>query len=449
MPGNVSLRSIERLRPHELNPRKHSAEQIAKIATSLREFGWTNPILVDAGGRVIAGHARLEAARQIGLLEVPVLELGHMTPAQLEAYLIADNRLALDADWDDDLLADALRALEGMAFDLALTGFDESELLGILGLEEVDDPPVPAPPATPCTRRGDLWILGDHRLLCGDSGSVADLDRLLAGAPIHLVNTDPPYNVNVEPRSNNARAAGTRALPSAAKGKAHLQGFDDARVGKARPTTEQMRAKDRPLQNDFMSDEDFERCLRAWFSNVARALAPGRAFYIWGGFANWANYCAALEECGLRFAQGIVWVKRHPVLGRKDMMNDCEFAWYGWRDGAAHHWYGPNNVSNVWEVKKVPPTSMVHLTEKPVELAARAMRFSSRKGENVLDLFGGSGSTLIAAHETGRRSFTMETDAPYCDVIVQRWMQHTGGRAVLEETGEAFDSLAEARRAET
>ncbi len=258
------------------------------------------------------------------------------------------------------------------------------------------------------------------------------------------MNTDPPYNVKVEPRSNNAIAAGlssfkaTKASRAANKKKSsarkggltHHQGFDLARGRvKAKATHKKMRARDRPLVNDFVSDEEFDRMLHAWFGNVARVLAPGRAFYIWGGYANVGNYPPVLKACELYFSQSIIWHKQHPVLTRKDFMGDHEWAFYGWREGAAHRFYGPNNVPDVWSVKKVNPNAMVHLTEKPVELAVRAIQYSSRAGENVLDLFGGSGSTLIAAEQTGRRAFLMELDQLYCDVIVERWEKFTGRKA--------------------
>src|SRR6185369_7552258 len=198
---------------------------------------------------------------------------------------------------------------------------------------------------------------------------------------------------------------------------------------KAKPTTKKMRAKDRPLANDFVSDEAFDRMLRAWFGNMARALIPGGGFYIWGGYANIANYPPALKSSGLYFSQSIIWDKQHPVLTRKDYMGAHEWCFYGWREGAAHQFYGPANVPELWQVKKVNPQSMVHLTEKLVELAARAIRFSSPPGENVLDLFGGSGSTLIAAEQTGRHAFLMELDPLYCDVIVQRYLTFTGKTA--------------------
>jgi len=274
------------------------------------------------------------------------------------------------------------------------------------------------------------------------------VDRLLDGAPVHLVNTDPPYNVKVEPRSNNAIAAGVTSFSrredlqcersTSERGKrdreriakrTHHQAFDVARQGEKKATHRKMRAKDRPLTNDFVSDEDFDRMLHAWFGNASRVLLPGRSFYIWGGYANLGNYPAPLKVAGLYFSQGIVWDKQHPVLTRKDYMGVFEICFYGWKEGAGHSFFGPNNATDLWHVKKVNPNAMVNLTEKPVELAVRAIQYSSRTGENVLDLFGGSGSTLIAAEQTGRCAYLMELDTLYCDVIVQRWEQFTGRKA--------------------
>jgi DNA modification methylase len=289
-----------------------------------------------------------------------------------------------------------------------------------------DPDAVPESPDEAETGPGDLWLLGDHRLLCGDSARPDDLNRLLAGAGMHLVNTDPPYNVKVEPRSNNAIAAGLSSFA----GTTHHQKLDVERFpDKARPTTRKLRPKDRPLVNDFVSDEEFARLLSAWFGNLARGLLPGRAFYIWGGYANCSNYPGALKAAGLYFSQSVIWDKQHPVLTRKDFMGAHEWCFYGWKEGAAHQFFGPANVTDLWAVKKVNPQAMVHLTEKPVELAARAMEYSSRPGENVLDLFGGSGSTLIAAEQTGRHAYLMELDALYCDVIVRRWEAFTARKA--------------------
>jgi len=236
------------------------------------------------------------------------------------------------------------------------------------------------------------------------------------------------HHVKVEPRSNNAIAAGNSSFAKAER-RTHHQSFDVARQGEKKATTRQMRAKDRPLENDFVTDEQFDELLLAWFGNASRVLKPGGSFYIWGGYANLGNYPRPLKEAGLYFSQGIVWDKQHPVLTRKDYMGAFEICFYGWKEGAGHHFYGPNNATDLWHVKKVNPQSMVHLTEKPVELAVRAIQYSSKPGENVLDLFGGSGSTLIGCEQTGRRAFLMEIDPAYCDVIVQRWEQFSGRKA--------------------
>jgi DNA modification methylase len=349
--------------------------------------------------------------------------------AQAKAYRLADNATATLSSWQDDLLAKELLELQGLDFNLDLTGFSGEELQRLLapppneGQTEADA--VPEPPDEPTTQPGDLWLLGRHRLLCGDSTCDADVDRLLDGAVIHLVNSDPPYNVKVEPRSNNAIAAGLSSFTST-----HHQGLDLARhPEKSQPTTTKLRAKDRPLANDFVSDEAFERLLQAWFGNMARVLVPGRCFYIWGGYANCGNYPPVLKDCGLYFSQAIIWDKQHPVLTRKDFMGAHEWCFYGWKEGAGHKFYGPANATDLWHVKKVNPQSMIHLTEKPVELAQRAIEYSTQPGEHVLDLFGGSGSTLIACEQTGRTAFLMELDPPYCDVIVQRFEAFTGQAA--------------------
>jgi DNA modification methylase len=317
-------------------------------------------------------------------------------------------------------------------------GFDTDELAKLLdpgvkeGLCDPDD--VPAPPDAATTQPGDLWILGEHRLLCGDSAAPEHVDRLLNGASVHLVNTDPPYNVKLEPRSNNAIAAGLSSF----QGTTHHQGLDLARhPNKSKPTQKKLRAKDRPLANDFVSDEEFERLLLAWFGNIGRVLEPGCAAYIWGGYANCLNYGPPLRAAGLRFSQAIIWDKMHPVLTRKDFMGAHEWCFYTWKEGAAHRFYGPNNVTDVWHVKKIPPQKLEHLTGKPAELAVRAIQYSSVAGENVLDLFGGSGSTLIGAEQTGRRAFLMELDPLYCDTICDRFQRFTGVPAVLERTGES------------
>jgi DNA modification methylase len=426
----VEMRPIDSIRPYANNPRLNDAP-VDAVASSLRAYGFRQPIVVDEENVIIVGHTRYKAAVKLGMETVPVHVAVGLSPAQAKAYRIADNQTAALSQWDDDKLPLELADLQGMDFDLNLTGFTAEELQRLLGSEtnegEVDPDAVPEPPDEAITQPGDLWLLGKHRLLCGDSSKVDDVDRLLAGAAIHLVNTDPPYNVQVEPRSNNAIAGGLSSF--AGYGNSD-PGRDVVRCPeKAEPTTRKLRAKDRPLANDFVSDEEFERLLQAWFGNMARVLLPGRGFYIWGGYANVGNYPPVLKACDLYFSQAIIWDKQHPVLTRKDYMGAHEWCFYGWREGAAHQFYGPNNATDLWAVKKVNPQSMIHLTEKPVELAARAMEYSSKPGENVLDLFGGSGSTLIAAEQTGRKAFLMELDPLYADVIVQRYETFTGKKA--------------------
>jgi DNA modification methylase len=431
LPMLVEMRPIDSIRPYENNPRDNDAA-IDAVAASLKEFGWRQPVVVDEAGVIIVGHTRYKAALKLGMTEVPVHVAIGLSPAQARAYRIADNQTATMSSFDEDKLALELIELQKVDFNLDLTGFSGDELLRLLepphGEGQVDPDSIPEPPDEATTKPGDLWKLGSHRLLCADSAKPEDVDRLLDGAKIHLVNTDPPYNVKVEPRSNNAIAAGLSSF----QGTTHHQQFDVERhPEKAKPTQKKLRAKDRPLANDFVSDEDFNRMLRDWFGNMARVLIPGRAFYIWGGYSNLGNYPPALKECGLYFSQGIVWDKQHPVLTRKDFLGCFEIGYYGWREGAAHQFYGPNNAPDLWQVKKVNPQAMIHLTEKPVELASRAMEYSSKRGENVLDLFGGSGSTLIAAEQTARRAYLMELDPLYCDVIVKRYETFSGQKADL------------------
>jgi DNA modification methylase len=416
---------ISDLHADPANARRHDERNLAAIADSLRTFGQVEPLVVQkATGRVIGGNGRLEVLRKQGATECDVVEVD-LNDTQAAALGIALNRTAELASWDDESLAAILESLPPDLMEM--TGFnpdDLQELINELHPPEVSEDDVPAPPDVPTTRPGDRWVLGNHVLLCGDSSKPEDVDRLLAGAVIHLCNTDPPYNVKVEPRSNNAIAAGLSSF-SAAK-KTHHQSMDLARhPEKSKGTTKQMRAKDRPLANDFVSDDEFDRLLDAWFGNIARVLVPGRGFYIWGGYANCGNYPPFLKKHGLYFSQAIIWDKQHPVLTRKDYMGAHEWCFYGWKEGAGHQYFGPNNATDLWAVKKVNPQSMVHLTEKPVELAARAMQYSSLPGENVLDLFGGSGSTLMAAEQTGRRAYLMELDEAYSDVILMRWAAFT------------------------
>jgi DNA modification methylase len=422
---DIELRNINDIRPYEKNPRVND-QAVEAVAASLREYGFRQPIVIDADGVIIVGHTRWKAAKKLGLAKVPVHVAKDLPPEKVKAYRIADNQTNTLAEWNYELLPIELKDLQAADYNLDMLGFSAEDLAQLLdpgaqgGLTDPDD--VPAPPDAAITRTGDLWILGNHRLLCGDSSKPEDVDRLLDGATVQLVNTDPPYNVGVASRSNNAIAAsGDRPIGQ--------QGMDMAIRKGEHKVDKKLRAKDRSLVNDFISDEEFARLLRAWFGNIARVLEPGRCAYIWGGYSNIWNYPNALKESGLYFSQMIIWVKEHPVLTRKDFMGNHEWCFYSWREGAAHKFYGPANVTDVWSVKKDNPKDYLHLTQKPVELAVRALSYSSLQGENVLDLFGGSGSTLIGCEQTGRKAHLMEIDPLYCDVIVQRWEQFAGKKA--------------------
>jgi hypothetical protein len=281
---NIELRKLSEIKLYKNNPR-HNDDAVDAVAQSIREFGFRQPIVVDAEGVIVVGHTRYRAALKLGLEKVPVHVAIDLTPEQLKAYHIADNKTNELSDWNYDLLPIELGELQACNYDLDLLGFDPDELAKLLdpgvkdGLCDPDE--VPAPPDEPVTRPGDLW------LLCGDAGKAEDVDRLLGGAAVHLVNTDPPYNVKIESRSNNAITAG-------------LSSFDFPNL---KPTHKKLRPKDRPLANDSVSDEEFGRLLHSWFGNLARVLEPGRAFYIWGGYANCANYLPVLKACELYFSQ--------------------------------------------------------------------------------------------------------------------------------------------------
>ena len=422
--------SARELKPHPYNWRKHPAKQRKAFRAVLDEIGFAGVSLVYHSERhggaltLLDGHMRVE---EVGDVELPcaITDLNDLEADKLITLLAPIGDMA---EADPEQLMALMRQVDIVSDELQDVMRDVMSDLGVLleSTAAIVEDEAPLPPDEAITQPGDIWILGDHRLMCGDSSNPAMLDKLLDGHVIHLVNSDPPYNVKVEPRSNNAIAAGLSSFA----GPKHHQSLDVAmNPGKAKPTQKKLRAKDRPLANDFVTDGEFDSLLAAWFGNMSRVLLPGRSFYIWGGYANLGNYPPAMKACGLYFSQSIVWDKQHPVLTRKDFMGCFELAFYGWKEGAGHKFYGPSNARDLWQVKKVNPQSMVHLTEKPVELAARAMQYSSLPGENVLDLFGGSGSTLMGAEQTGRKAFLMELDVLYCDVIVQRWEKFTGRKA--------------------
>ena len=412
-PDRIERWPLDRLIPYARNARTHSDDQVAQIAASLIEFGWTNPILVDGRGGIIAGHGRLLAARKLGLETVPVVVLDHLTDAQRRAYVIADNKLALNAGWNDDLLAAELARLKEDGTDLDLLGFGDDELNRLLGGLDGEVGPADGeddagePPADPVARSGDLWLLGNHRLLCGDATVATDVERLFAGATPHLMATDPPYGVDYDPSWRNE--AGVSAT---------------ARTGK--------------VANDDRAD-----WREAW------SLFPGDVAYVWHAGVHARTVAESLEVCGFRIRAQIVWAKPRFVLGRGDYHWQHEPCYYAVRKGATGHWQGARDQATLWMIgsRGDEDEATVHGTQKPVECMRRPILNNSAKGDSVYEPFCGSGTTLIAAETTGRVCLGIEIDPRYCDVTVGRWQKLTGKKALLESDGRAFDELSASRPA--
>jgi DNA modification methylase len=397
---------IERLVPYARNARTHSDAQIAQIAASIAEFGFTNPILAGSDGVIVSGHGRLAAARKLGLTTVPVVVLDHLTPTQRRALVIADNRIAENAGWDDAMLRIELEEIQQEGFDLDLTGFDADALDELLsGVEaghggQTDDDAVPETPEEPVSRPGDVWVLDSHRLVCGDA-TTADAYELLFknGDRADMVFTDPPYNVNYANRAKD-----------------------------------KLRGKHRPILNDALGD-GFGDFLRDALTLLI-AHTQG-AIYVAMACAELDTLQAAFRAAGGHWSTFIIWAKNTFTLGRADYQRQYEPILYGWPEGAQRYWCGDRDQGDVWHFDK-PHKNDLHPTMKPVELIERAIRNSSRPGDVVLDPFGGSGSTMIAAEKSGRVARLIELDPKYVDVIVRRWQQFTGKRAILEATGEPF-----------
>lgn len=436
---------LDRLAPYVRNARTHSEGQIAQIAASIMEFGFTNPILVGGDGVIIAGHGRLQAAQRLGLAEAPVIVLDHLSPAQRRALVIADNRIAENAGWDETLLKSELAALRLEAFDLELLGFSDEELDQLLASAGLDDAPPPAlgdpdfvpeaSTAAPTTRRGDVWRLGDHRLMCGDSTSRGSVEALCLGAPIDACWTDPPYNVNYSTKAGS-------------------------------------------IANDNLESSEFRRFLCEAFSCALSVMRPGAPIYVAHADTEGLNFRAAFRDAGFKLSGSLVWVKPSLVLGRSDYQWRHEPILYGWKPGAAHSWYGGRTRTTVFERGREPVRLMPdgtlqvdaggqtivvsgenlsletfdgsviradkparngeHPTMKPVGLILEMLENSTKRGDRVLDVFGGSGSTLIAAHKSGRIARLMELDERYCDVIVNRWQTFTGLEARRDGDGRTF-----------
>ena len=391
----IKEKLVSELIPYANNSRTHSDEQVGQIAASIKEFGWTNPILIDDKNSIIAGHGRVMAARKLGLDKVPCIEVKNLTSAQVKAYIIADNKLALNAGWDFTLLNIEFEQLEEMGYDLELTGFslEEIEELKPVELNEglTDEDEAPPVPVEAKTKPGDIYQLGKHKLMCGDSCSVTDMEKL-CDQPVDMWLTDPPYNVAYEGKTKDALK----------------------------------------IQNDSMADDQFRQFLRDAYVTADLVMKPGAVFYIWHADSEGYNFRGAAQDAGWKVRQCLIWKKSTMVMGRQDYHWKHEPCLYGWKEGAGHLWATDRKQTTILEFDK-PSRNGEHPTMKPVALFEYQMLNNTKGGDIVLDSFGGSGTTLIAAEKNGRVARIMELDPKYCDVIVKRWEDFTGKKAVLLE----------------
>ena len=400
--------AVDSLIPYVRNARTHSEDQVAQIAASISEFGFTNPILTDGDKGVIAGHGRLAAARKLALTQVPVIELGHLTAIQKKAYILADNRIAANAGWDEELLKLEIAELDEADFNLQLMGFGDEELERLLNGDDdttglTEDDAVPELPAEPVSKKGDVWVLGQHRLLCGDSTVLSDVERLMNGQLADMAFTDPPYNVDY---GNNAK--------------------------------DKMRGKDRRIMNDALGDGFYKFLYDAC---VNLLVVTKGACYVCMSSSELHTLQKAWLDAGGKWSTFVIWAKNTFTLGRADYQRQYEPILYGWKEGAKHFWCGDRDQSDIWNYKK-PHVNDLHPTMKPVELVERAIKNSSKTRDIVIDLFGGSGTTLIACEKTNRQARLMEMDPKYVDVIVKRWEDFTGQKATRESDGSAFADLS-------
>ena len=384
----MQLVPIGKLIPYVNNARTHSKEQITKLRSSLREFGFVNPVIIDREFNVIAGHGRILAAKEENIEQVPCVFVDHLTEAQKKAYILADNRFALDAGWDEDMLRVEMEALQGMDFDISLTGFDEAEIADLLSLDDgetqEDDFDVDAAlQAEPFVKNGDLWLLGRHRLLCADSTNTEDVKLLMDGKKANVCITDPPYACNY--------TGGTGMK----------------------------------IMNDNLKGEEFYQFLLSAFRNAYENLADGAAIYIFHSDAEKVNFYNAVVAAGFHYSTTCIWVKQSLVLGRFDYQMRHEPVIYAFKDTVKHKFYGDRKQTTVWEFDR-PSKSKLHPTTKPLPLVAYPMKNSSLVNSIVLDLFGGSGSTLMAAEQMDRTAYLMELDPVYASAIVRRFVAYHG-----------------------
>jgi len=391
-----------------MNSRTHSDAQVTQIAASIKEFGFLNPIIVDGSNGIIAGHGRLLAAKKLGMEKVPTVEASHLTESQRKAYVIADNKLALNADWDIQILSTELAALQETDFDLNLIGFDSDELAKLLEPEKVDgltdEDEVPDLPDNPITKPGDIWIMGNHRLMCGDSTSIEHIEQL-CGQLVDMWLTDPPYNVAYEGKTKDALT----------------------------------------IKNDSMGDDQFRQFLRDSYVAANTIMKSGAVFYIWHADSEGYNFRGAAKDTDWKVRQCLIWKKQSMVMGRQDYHWQHEPCLYGWKDGAGHLWSSDRKQTTILEFNR-PSKSEKHPTMKPVELFEYCMLNNTKGGDIVLDSFGGSGTTMIAAEKNGRIARLMEIDTKYCDVIINRWQDFTGKQAVLESSNKTFAEVSVEKR---
>jgi len=392
--------AIGKLVPYARNARTHSDEQIGQIAASIKEWGWTTPVLVDETGSIIAGHGRTLAAQRLQMTEVPVMVAKGWSDAKKRAYVLADNKLAMNAGWDNEMLALELGEIGDLDFDLDLTGFSADEIAALMPLELepglTDEDAVPEPPVVPVTVLGDVWLLGKHRLMCGDSTSIDAVEKLCGGG-VDMFLTDPPYNVAYE--------GGTKEKLT--------------------------------IKNDSMGDDQFRQFLRDAYVAADAVMKAGAVFYIWHADLEGYNFRGAVKDAGWTVRQCLIWKKSSLVMGRQDYHWKHEPCLYGWKEGAGHLWAADRKQTTILEFDK-PTRNGEHPTMKPVALFEYQLLNNTKGGDMVLDSFGGSGTTMIAAEKNGRVSRLMELDPKYCDVIVQRWQEFTGKIATHAETGKPF-----------
>lgn len=396
--------SVESLIPYARNSRTHSDEQVAQIAASIREFGFLNPIIIDGEKGIIAGHGRVLAAQKLGLESLPCIEATHLTDAQRRAYVIADNKLALNAGWDDAMLRVEFADLAESGFNLELTGFslDEIDALQIEELEAglTDEDSCGEPPTDPVTVLGDVWVMGKHRLMCGDSTSIDSLGVLCAGRDVDMWLTDPPYNVAYEGKTKDSLT----------------------------------------IKNDSMGNDEFRQFLRDCYVAADAVMKAGAVFYIWHADSEGYNFRGAAYDAGWKVRQCLIWKKSVMVMGRQDYHWRHEPCLYGWKEGAGHLWAADRKQTTILEFDK-PQRNGEHPTMKPVALFEYQMLNNTKGGDIVLDSFGGSGTTMIAAEKNGRVGYLMELDPKYCDVIIKRWQDFTGKEAIHEASGDKFNDM--------